>query len=99
MDFLDDPNEMTVLREKSIASFPGPIWAVPNRGRYEDGKALDRFIEIVGELRTTLETIQEAADNHFDVEPGEVAWGHVGDANRTLAGLEENLAVIRGEAK
>jgi hypothetical protein len=62
-------------------------------------KALDRFLETVCEIRTTLEAIQEAADNHFDVMPEEVTWGHVGDANRTLAGLKEILAAIRGEAK
>ncbi|MCK4413801.1 MAG: hypothetical protein KAY32_09670 [Candidatus Eisenbacteria sp.] len=62
-------------------------------------KPLDRFVEAVCAIRDTLAQIQEAADNHFDLSPDEIHWGHVGDANRTLAGLKEILAVIRGEVK
>ncbi len=62
-------------------------------------KALNRFVTIVGEIRTTLEAIQAAADDHFDLTPDEIHWGHVGDAARTLDGLKEILAVIRGEVK
>jgi hypothetical protein len=60
-------------------------------------KALDRFLAIVGEIRTTLEAIREAADDHFDLTPDDIHWGHVGDVQRTLSGLKEILAVIRGE--
>lgn len=62
-------------------------------------KALDRFVAIVGEIRTALEAIHAAADDHFDLTPDEIHWGHVGDASRTLDGLKEILAVIRGEVK
>ena len=62
-------------------------------------KALDRFLAIVGEIRTATEAIQKSADDHFDLTPDEIHWGHVGDAGRTLEGLKEVLAVIRGEQK
>ena len=62
-------------------------------------EALNRFVGIVGEIRTALDAISEATDDHFDVLPSEVHWGHVGDAARTLEGLQEILAAIRGEVK
>lgn len=62
-------------------------------------EALNRFAEIVGEIRTTLESIREANDEHHDLSPEQIHWGHVGDVTRTLEGLKEILAVIRGEVK
>jgi hypothetical protein len=62
-------------------------------------QAVEHFVAIVGEIRTTLEAIQEANDEHYDFTPEEINWGHVGDVTRTLAGLKEILAVIRGEVK
>ena len=62
-------------------------------------KALDRFLAIVGEIRTATEAIQEASDDHFDLTPDEIHWGHVGDVTRTLEGLKDVLAVIRGEER
>lgn len=62
-------------------------------------KALDRFVAVVADIRTTLEALQGAANDHFDVSPEDVHWGHVSDVERTLAGLKEILAVIRGEVK
>ena len=60
-------------------------------------KALARFVQIVGEIRTALEAIQQFADDHFHAVPEEVHWGHVGDAGRTLEGLNEILATLRDE--
>ena len=62
-------------------------------------KALDEFMRSVAEIRTTLEAIEEANDEHYDLSPDEIHWGHVGDVQRTLDGLKEILAVIRGEVK
>lgn len=61
-------------------------------------KALDRFLGTVAEIRGILEALEEANDEHYDLSPEEVHWGHVGDVERTLAGLKDVLAVIRGEA-
>jgi hypothetical protein len=61
--------------------------------------ALARFMEIVGEIETTLEAIQEANSEHYDLAPEQIHWGHVGDVGRTLADLKNVLAVIRGDVK
>jgi hypothetical protein len=81
----------TAQRRKSIDEL--------RREAGREGSALQRFMATVGEIQLTLAAIREAADNHFDTDPGDVTWGHVGDANRTLAGLKEILAVIRGEGR
>ncbi len=60
-------------------------------------QALARFLANVGAIRTALDAIGAAADDHFDLTPDEIHWGHVGDTQRTLQGLTEILAVIRGE--
>ena len=65
----------------------------------QNDQALARFMAIVGEIRTTLEAIREANDEHHDLAPEAVHWAHVGDVTRTLEGLKEVLAVIRGEVK
>jgi hypothetical protein len=61
--------------------------------------ALDRFLATVTEIRATLAEISEATDDHFDLSPSEVTWANAGDAKRTLAGLQDILAIIRGEAR
>ena len=67
--------------------------------RKTNEQALERFVAIVDEIRTTLEALQEANDEHYDLAPEEIHWGRVGDVTRTLAGLKEILAVVRGEVK
>jgi hypothetical protein len=62
-------------------------------------KALARFIEINGEIETVLGELRDANCEHYDLSPDEIHWGHVGDVQRTLDGLKEILAVIRGEVK
>ena len=62
-------------------------------------KPLERFLATVGEIRATLGQISEAADDHFDVDPEAVTWATVGDAKRTLTGLQEILAIIRNEVR
>lgn len=69
------------------------------RDAKQKNEALDRFMNTVCEIRTTLDATREAADDHFNLTPGEINWGHVGDAAPTLEGLKEILATIRGEVK
>jgi hypothetical protein len=76
------------VRAKEINSMPNP-----------KETARDRFMATVREIQATLAAISEAADDHFDVEPEAVTWANVGDAKRTLTGLNEVLAIIRGENK
>ena len=61
--------------------------------------ALDRFMATVVEIRATLGAIGEAADDHFALDPEAVTRANVGDAKRTLVGLQEILSIIRGEAR
>jgi hypothetical protein len=59
--------------------------------------ATERFVATIGEINTALEALQAATADHFDLTPDEIHWGHVGDARRVLTGLNEILAIIRGE--
>ncbi len=54
------------------------------------------FAAAVEEIREVTGKILEAADDHLGVDPDNVHWGHVGDANRILAALRETLAIIQG---
>ena len=62
-------------------------------------EALDAFIAKIAEVQQALAEIQEAADGHFDTNPDEVTWAHVGNVEHTLAQLKDALAFIRGEAR
>ena len=60
-------------------------------------KALGEFIARVGKIDAALETIRAANDEHWDLSPEEVNWGHVGDVGRVLEGLEEIIAAMQGD--
>ena len=62
-------------------------------------KPLDEFMKTVGEIGTVLEALRDANDEHYDLAPEEITWANVGDAKRTLQGLQEILTIIRGEVK
>jgi hypothetical protein len=44
--------------------------------------AIDAFIARKAEIDTMLARLQSLSDDHFDVAPEEVTWGHVGDLGR-----------------
>ncbi len=75
--------------------------AARTRGRSMQTKqnepALRGFVATVGEIRRLLETLSEAADEHFGLTPEEIHWGHVGDATWTRDQLKHVLAVLHGE--
>ena len=60
-------------------------------------KALDEFIARVGKIDAALETIKVANNDHYDLSPDEVHWGHVGDVGRVLERLEDIIAIIQGD--
>jgi hypothetical protein len=60
-------------------------------------RALEEFIARVGRIEDALETIKAANDEHYDLSPKEINWGHVGDVGRVLQGLEEIIATIQGD--
>ena len=60
-------------------------------------QALDEFVTRVGKITAAIEVIKVATDEHFGIAPEEVHWGHVGDAGRILAGLQEIVQTIEGD--
>jgi hypothetical protein len=44
--------------------------------------SIDAFIARKAEIDAMLVRLQALSDNHFDVAPEEVTWGHVGDLGR-----------------
>jgi hypothetical protein len=56
--------------------------------------ALDAFIAKKAEIDTMLERIKVLSDDHFDTNPDEINWGHVG----TLAHYAELLKRITDAA-
>ena len=62
-------------------------------------EALNRFIELIGEINERLAELQEYMNNHMDSSPEEVHWGHVGSASHFLEKLTEltDMAYQRGE--
>lgn len=51
--------------------------------------ALDAFIAKKAEVDALLAKLQAASSNHFDVDPENIHWGHVGDLNRLAQLLKE----------
>ena len=52
-------------------------------------KALDEFIATVAAIEEKLDALKAHIDNHMDVAPEEVKWGHVGSAKHLLQLIEE----------
>jgi hypothetical protein len=57
-------------------------------------QAIDAFIARKAEIDAMLERIQALSDDHFDTNPDEINWGHVG----TLAHYAELLKRITDAA-
>lgn len=57
-------------------------------------QALSAFMQRKAEIDTALARLQALSDEHFDVHPDEVHWGHVG----TLAHYAELLKRITDSA-
>jgi len=58
-------------------------------------QAIDQFIGVLSECQEIVHDLQKALDNHFDVDPDNLNWSHVGDAQRLL----EDLKAIREYVK
>ncbi|MCL2829086.1 MAG: hypothetical protein FWD99_10190 [Oscillospiraceae bacterium] len=52
-------------------------------------KALSAFMTNMGEIQAHLAALSRYVDNHMEVLPHEVHWGHVGDTGRVLEVLAE----------
>lgn len=62
--------------------------------RTKDAQALDAFIARKLEIDAMLARLSALSDEHFDVQPDEVNWGHVG----TLSHYAELLKRITDSA-
>jgi hypothetical protein len=62
-------------------------------------KALDRFMEQIGEINERLAELKELANDHMGFNPDDIDWGHVGTAGFYLEKLTEmtDHAFKRGE--
>ena len=52
-------------------------------------KALDEFIGTMAALEEKLDALKAHVENHMDVAPEEVNWGHVGSAKHLLQLIKE----------
>ena len=59
--------------------------AMTTRRATDNSKALDAFLAAKIEIDTMLERLTALSADHFDADPDEVNWGHVGTLNH--AGL------------
>jgi len=61
--------------------------------------SIDAFIARKAEIDAMLARLQALSDNHFDVAPEEVTWGHVGDLGRYAELLKQitDAAFLEGE--
>ena len=60
-------------------------------------KPLDEFIARVGKIDAALETIKVANNDHYDLSPDEVHWGHVGDVGRVVPDFLSWPPIIQGD--
>ena len=55
--------------------------AMTTRRATDNSKALDAFLAAKIEIDTMLERLTALSADHFDADPDEVNWGHVGTLN------------------
>ena len=62
-------------------------------------KALNKFMEQIGEINERLAELQAFTDEHMGYNPDDINWGHVGTAGWFLERLTEltDSAYNRGE--
>ena len=62
-------------------------------------KALAAFIARKAEIDAMLARLQSLSNDHFEVHPDEVTWGHVGDLGRYAELLQQitDIAFNEGE--
>lgn len=62
-------------------------------------KALAAFLAAKVEIDAQLERLKSLSEEHFNADPDEIHWGHVGDLNRyaTLLRQITDIAFKEGE--
>ncbi len=69
------------------------------RRTQDNTKALDAFIAAKTEIDAMLERLAALSADHFETNPDEINWGHVGTLNHYSAKLREitDMAFREGE--
>ncbi len=55
----------------------------------DNPKALDAFIAAKAEIDTMLERLKCLSDDHFEIHPDEIYWGHVGTLTHSAGPLRQ----------
>ena len=65
----------------------------------DNSRALDAFIDAKLEIDAMLERLAALSADHFETDPDEINWGHVGTLNHYRAKLREitDMAFREGE--
>ncbi len=65
----------------------------------DNAKALDAFLAAKFEIDAMLERLAALSADHFETNPDEINWGHVGTLNHYSAKLREitDMAFREGE--
>ncbi len=85
-----------MYRDKAMQLTLGaPQMTTPNT----NDKAIHAFIAAKTEIDVMLERLVALSADHFQTEPDEIDWGHVGTLNHVRARLREiiNMAFNEGE--
>lgn len=61
--------------------------------------AIDAFLAAKAEIDTMLERLAALSEDHFNVSPDEVNWGHVGSLNDYRATLRQITDAAFGEGE
>lgn len=59
------------------------------RAATDNTKALNAFLAAKVEIDTMLERLKALSDDHFDSDPDEINWGHVGSLNHYASLLRQ----------
>ncbi|CAM5204473.1 hypothetical protein CDEF62S_00631 [Castellaniella defragrans] len=64
-----------------------------------NAQAQDEFVALVGEIQARVTRLRGALDNHFDLGPEDINWGHVGDLTQYLEVLTSLTDRVFNEGK
>ncbi|CDM23054.1 hypothetical protein BN940_02891 [Castellaniella defragrans 65Phen] len=64
-----------------------------------NAQAQNEFVALVGEIQARITRLQGALDNHFDLNPEDINWGHVGDLTQHLEVLTNLTDRVFNEGK
>jgi hypothetical protein len=93
------PDQSDDDRKQTMQLSHGEIVMTTRLTAATNDKALDAFIAAKTEIDAMLERLKVLSDDHFNTDPDEIHWGHVGTLNHCRARLREitDMAFAEGE--